>query len=63
MNRSTVSHLPDDVKSACYEAFLKIDKEKYLNFIRKPAVEAFIAGSTLAQAAIEAKQYSTPNVP
>lgn len=63
MNRSNVSHLADDVKSACYTAFLELDKEKYLNFIRKPALEAFIAGSTLAQAAIEAKQYSTPNVP
>lgn len=60
MNRSKVSHLPDDVKSDCYEAFLEIDKEKYLNFIRKPALEGFLSGSTLAQAAIEVKQYSTP---
>lgn len=60
MNRSKVAHLPDETKKNCYEAFLEIDKEKYLNFIRKPALEGFLSGSTLAQASIEAKQYSTP---
>lgn len=60
MNASAVSGFPDDVKRLCYETFLQKDQEGFLNFIRKPALDGFLVGSTLAQAAIEAKHYSNP---
>lgn len=61
MNRSKVSYLSDDLKAKCYDEFLRIDKGNHLNFIRKPALDGFLVGSTFAQAAIEAKYYSIPD--
>lgn len=58
MNQSKVSYLSEQTKWDCYETFLEIDKDKNLNYIRKPALEGFLAGSTLSQAAIEARLYS-----
>jgi len=52
------SSLSDSEKANVYDAFLELDEEYYINFLRRPALNAFIAGSTLAQAAIEAKLYS-----
>lgn len=60
MNDSDLVHLSeDDRRLTCFKAYEK-DESLQLNFIRKPALIGFLTGSTLSQAAIEAKQYSIP---
>jgi len=59
MNKSSLSGLTESVKILTYDAFLELDEENYLNFIRRPALNSFLAGSLMAQAAIEATYYST----
>ncbi len=60
MYSGRISRLDEATKKECYQAFLEIDEKKELSFIRKPALEGFLTGSTLSQAAIEAKYYSLP---
>jgi hypothetical protein len=60
INDSDLAHLSvDDRKLTCFKSYEK-DESLQLNFIRKPALTGFLNGSTLSQAAIEAKHYSTP---
>lgn len=60
INDTDIAHLSDDDrKLACFKSYEK-DESLQLNFIRKPALVGFLTGSTLSQAAIEAKHYSIP---
>lgn len=60
INDLDLSHLSlADRQLTCFKSYEK-DESLQLNFIRKPALEGFLAGSTLAQAAIEAQYYSIP---
>lgn len=60
INDTDLAHLSvADRKLACFKSYEK-DESLQLNFIRKPALVGFLTGSTLAQAAIEAKHYSIP---
>lgn len=60
INDSDMSHLSlNDRKLTCFKSYEK-DQSLQLNFIRKPALEGFLNGSTLAQAAIEVKYYAIP---
>lgn len=61
MNDSDLQHLAEaDRALTCFKALEK-DESLLLNFIRKPALIGFLNGSTLSQASIEAKHYSTPD--
>ncbi len=46
------------LKRQDYMRFLQADKDNHLNYLRKPALEAYLDGSVLAQAEREARQYS-----
>jgi hypothetical protein len=60
INDSDIAHLAiEDRKLACFKSYEK-DESLQLNFIRKPALVGFLTGSTLSQAAIEARHYSIP---
>lgn len=60
INDSDLAHLSvADRKLTCFKSYEK-DETLQLNFIRKPALTGFLNGSTLSQAAIEAKHYSLP---
>jgi hypothetical protein len=41
-----------------FDSLLDADQENQINFIRKPTIQGFLSGSTLAQAEIEARLYS-----
>lgn len=46
------------VRHLDYMRFLQSDKDNLLDYFRKPALEAYLTGSVLSQAEIEAKLYS-----
>lgn len=58
MNSASLASLTETTKAQAYDLFLELDEESHLNFIRRPALNGFIAGSLLAQAELEAKNYS-----
>lgn len=58
MNNANIAMLSDSIKTVAYDAFLEGDEESYLNFLRRPALNAFLAGSLMGQAEIQAKYYS-----
>ncbi len=60
INDSDYSHVSVADRNVFYFKFLSKDESLKINFIRRPAVVGFLNGSTLAQAAIEAKHYSIP---
>ena len=53
-----LSHLSNADKELTYGKYMEKDAENNLNYIRKPALEAFISESVLARAESEAKLYS-----
>jgi hypothetical protein len=58
INDSDLAHLSvDDRKLTCFKSYEK-DESLQLDFVRKPALTAFLKDSTLSQATIEAKRYS-----
>ncbi|MNG40628.1 hypothetical protein D3C84_1292940 [compost metagenome] len=59
MNSARLASLTEATKAHAYDVFLELDEESYLNFLRRPALNGFIAGSLLAQAEIQAKYYSS----
>lgn len=59
INSHKLQHIPFPDRQLTYMAFLEEDEKLGLNFIRKPALEALLGGSVLAQAEMEAKAYSS----
>ena len=58
ISNSHFAHLDAETRKSTAMMLLEIDEELGLDYIRRPALEAFLDGSTLAQAELEARAYS-----
>jgi len=58
MNNGQLSHLTNEDKSSCYLVALEVDETECLSLIRKPALVAFLAMSSLEKAQQEAAAYT-----
>jgi hypothetical protein len=58
MNDTEMEGVSEYVKNNSYRTYLKHDNSLGLAFIRKPALEGFLAGSVLPLAEIQAKNYT-----
>jgi len=59
ISNSDFAHLDAETRKSIAMAQLKADEKLGLDYVRRPALEAFLDGSVLAQAEIEARSFST----